>query len=146
LNGSWTSSSRRRVRPVTAQSDTCDASTTCLETCQVATKLLAAPARRRVSSGHVDPTAALKDKCPAVRDAEVKSLAKLGPAAKDAAPALAATLKHRDVSVRVRVAYALAEIGPAAQSATPALREAAKDRDGGVRLTATFALKKIDGH
>ncbi len=67
------------------------------------------------------------------------ALGKIGPAAKEAVPALIAALKDEDKDVRVYAASALGHIGPAAKEAVPALEAAARD---GVR-GAESALKKI---
>jgi len=74
------------------------------------------------------------------------ALGKMGPAAKDAVPALIVALKDNDsCSVRKNASDALGEIGPAAIDAVPALQNALSDSDESVRVEAKFALKKISG-
>jgi hypothetical protein len=67
---------------------------------------------------------ALKDKDKGTRIAAAFALGKIGPAAKDAVPALIEALKDKDRDVRSTAAQALSGIGPAAKAAVPALTEA----------------------
>src|SRR5262249_30913902 len=55
-----------------------------------------------------------------------QAIEKIGPAAKDAVPALIQTLKDNDPDVREGAARALGEIGPGAKDAVPALVDALK--------------------
>lgn len=68
-------------------------------------------------------------------------LREIGPAAKDAVPALAAKLKDPEVEIRREAALTLGALQEAARSATPQL-EAALD-DEHARVAATFALGQI---
>ena len=82
----------------------------------------------------------LDDKNPEVQNEVPMTLGKIGPAAKDAVPALIKALAEKEGHVRYGVAYALGRIGPAAAEAVPALvqgvgregRVAAADRRLGV--------------
>ena len=67
----------------------------------------------------------------------------MGPAAKDAVPALTKALEHEDAVVRRTAANALAKIGPSAKDAVPALTKALEDEDANVRRAAAKALAKI---
>jgi HEAT repeat protein len=70
-------------------------------------------------------------------------LGQIGPAAKEAVPALIAVLKDEDSELRASAATALGGIGPAAKEAVPALSVALKDKDKRVREIAASALRKI---
>ncbi len=90
-----------------------------------------------VSAGQEDvPTLIhkLKDRDKEVRFNAAYAVGKIGPAAKEAVPALIAALKDE---YRWVAASALGKIGPAA---VPALIAALKDEDGSVRVSAAFAL------
>jgi HEAT repeat protein len=76
-----------------------------------------------------------------VRVGAARALGEVGPAAKEAVPALIAALKGMDDGVRESAASALGRIGPAAREAIPALEAAARDGVWG----AESALKKIRG-
>jgi HEAT repeat protein len=65
----------------------------------------------------------------------------IGPAAKDAVPALAEVLKDKDDLMRSGAALALGRVGPAA---VPTLTELAKDKDAGVRRAAAWSLGGIE--
>jgi len=68
----------------------------------------------------------------------------MGPAAKDAVPALIKALGDEDWVLRQNAAEALGEIGPAAKDALPKLKELAeKDKDARVQQTAKQAIEKI---
>jgi HEAT repeat protein len=67
------------------------------------------------------------------------ALGELGPAARDAAPALVALLKDRESWWRGTAAKSLGQIG-AADGVAPALLEALQDRDSLVRVRAAVAL------
>ena len=73
----------------------------------------------------------------------VRTLGRIGPAAKDAVPALIAALKDEDGDVRMEVVRTLREIGPAAEDAVPALITALKDEIWDVRGSAANALREI---
>jgi len=77
-----------------------------------------------------------------VRIEAAKELAKMGPAAKDAVPALVAALKEEDPerSLHIEVSNALEKIGAAA---VPALIEALKDREAYTRRRAAMILGEI---
>jgi HEAT repeat protein len=77
------------------------------------------------------------------RAASARILGEIGPAAKDAAPALAEALKDADRNVRQNAAQALGYIGPGAKVAAPALITALHDKDWQVRRPAAFALGKV---
>jgi hypothetical protein len=83
---------------------------------------------------------ALKDKDDRTRRGAAIALGQIGPAAKDAVPALIEVLKDKDDRVRNYAASALGKIGPAA---VPALMEALKDKDINVRNAAVRALGQI---
>jgi HEAT repeat protein len=85
----------------------------------------------------------LKHKDPDIRSTAATVLGKYGAEAKEAVPALTATLKDEDKHVREAAAYALAGIGRDAREALPALKEALKDRDPQVRAAAAHAVKAI---
>lgn len=73
------------------------------------------------------------------------SIARMGPAAKSAVPALIKALKDPEPTVRFPVCIALREIGPDAIEAVPALKEALEDRNEDVAAMARRALMKITG-
>ena len=89
--------------------------------------------------------AALKDKDEGVRGGAAIALGKIGPAAKDAVPALITAIKDKHQNVRWRAAEALGKIGPVAKVAVPALNEALTDENEDVRVAAVQALDKIQG-
>jgi HEAT repeat protein len=83
----------------------------------------------------------------------VKALGLIGPAAKDAVPALTDMLKDRKNPWAIQNAVdALGRIGPAAKDAVPALTELLKENhprrpgpdNGGIRLGTAAALVRID--
>ena len=75
-----------------------------------------------------------------VRLSAVKALARIGPEAKEAVPALIAALKDKDDGVRSFAAEALGRIG---KEAVPALIVALKDQNAGVRNSAVYTLGRI---
>jgi HEAT repeat protein len=77
------------------------------------------------------------------REKAAGALAKLGPGAKDAVPALVKALADPDEDVRRRIPYALGKIGPAAKDAVPALIARLKDESGEVRYWCVLALGQI---
>ena len=72
-----------------------------------------------------------------------QALGKIGPAAKDAVPALIAVVKDERSSIHEEAVNTLGEIGPAAAEAELALRDAVKDKDPNVRTAAARALRRI---
>jgi len=86
----------------------------------------------------------LKSVRPQERGAAASALRTMGPAAKDAVPALIKALGDEDWVLRQNAAEALGEIGPAAKDALPKLKELAeKDKDARVQQTAKQAIEKI---
>lgn len=85
----------------------------------------------------------LKSEKAAERAASARILGEIGPAAKDAAPALGEALKDVDRDVRQNAAQSLGYIGPGAKVAAPALIAALQDKEWQVRKSAAFALGKI---
>ncbi len=83
----------------------------------------------------------LKD--PKTRGRALRVLALMGPEAKDAVPALEATLRGADAETRNEVLYTLAAIGPASAGRSRARRYSLRDTDSRVRITSTYALGKI---
>lgn len=71
------------------------------------------------------------------------ALAAIGPAAKDAVPALVASLAAEQEPVLASAAFALGKIGPDARAAVPALRENLRRSDPIVRLASLRALLQI---
>jgi HEAT repeat protein len=83
----------------------------------------------------------LKDEIPGKRLAAARTLGKIGPAAKDAIPALVHVLNtDEEVGVRIDSADALGRIGPAA---VPALIDTLKERKRFVRELSAEALGQI---
>ena len=85
----------------------------------------------------------LKDKDVRVRNAAAFVLGQIGPAAKDAVPALSEALKDKEGYVRRAAVSALGRIGPAAKDAVPALMVALKHKNRRVRSYAANALGQI---
>lgn len=96
---------------------------------------------------------------PGTRASAAMSLAKMGPDAQDAVPALAKALGDRDLNVRYFAATALQAVGPAAQAGVAALVQALDTFPGGspaldgpmryyadVRVVAAEALGAIGSH
>ena len=71
------------------------------------------------------------------------ALGGIGPAAKDAVPALIIALKDEEENIRLTAALALGDNGPAAKDAVPALTKWLKDENEDERKAAQAALKKI---
>jgi HEAT repeat protein len=71
------------------------------------------------------------------------ALARIGPAARAAVPALVAALRSEDSGRRWRAARTLGRIGPGAGEAVPALVAALRDPNEGVRRHAARALGRI---
>jgi HEAT repeat protein len=69
-------------------------------------------------------------------------LREIGPAAKDAVPALTKAIKHPRADVRREAVLALGAIGEAAKPAVPQIAETLDDEH--VRIAATFVLGQLD--
>jgi len=82
---------------------------------------------------------------PLTRNSAAYSIARMGPAAKAAVPALIRALHDPEAAVRFPVCIALREIGPDARDAVPALMETLEDRNEDVAAMARRALIKITG-
>ena len=82
---------------------------------------------------------------PLTRNNAAYSIARMGPAAKSAVPALIKALKDPEPVVRYPACIALREIGPDAKDAVPALQEALEDRNEDVAAMARRALMAITG-
>ena len=78
-----------------------------------------------------------------VRPRAAAILARFGPAAKEAVPALIRTVQSDDPLTRHEALLALGAIGPAAKAAVPAAVKALQDLDPNVRYSACYALGKI---
>ena len=79
-------------------------------------------------------------------DARAKAaaiIARIGPAAKDAVPALIEALKDENALTRCEVLFALAAIGPDAKQAVAAVIDAVGDPEEDVCYAACFALGKV---
>jgi len=72
------------------------------------------------------------------------AIAKIGPAANAAVPALTASLKQSECPNPHAVAYALGKIGPTAAAAKPELSNLLGSKDQSVAVVAAWALTKID--
>lgn len=70
-------------------------------------------------------------------------LARIGPKAKPAVPALIEAIQDERATTRNEVLFALAAIGPDAQEALPAVTRALKDEDPNVRYSACYALGRM---
>jgi HEAT repeat protein len=86
----------------------------------------------------------LLDPVAEVRGSAAYAFRGIGPAAREAVPALITALKYPDARVRSSAAYAFRGIGPAAKEAVPALIEALMDPVAGVRRSIKEALAKIE--
>lgn len=75
-----------------------------------------------------------------------QKLARMGPRAAPAVPALTEALNDKFTRIRLQAAEALASVGPEAKSAVPALieRTGDKEKDAKVRDQAVVALARID--
>jgi HEAT repeat protein len=88
--------------------------------------------------------ACLKDAEVEVRMSSTYALARMGPTAAPAVPALgAAAAGDKEAAVRKEAAKALAAIGPKAGDAASALIKALQDSNADVRLQAAYALGRI---
>jgi len=92
-----------------------------------------------------DWSEALKSPDASTRVAAASALAKIGPRAKSAVPALIETLKDDHKLVRTQSIAALGKIGPAAVDAIPMLSRFAEDGDFAMRGVATAAIAAILG-
>jgi HEAT repeat protein len=105
--------------------------------------------RRRGSREPGSPPPAVEKLLAAIQDPgsrwmAVVALGELGPAARDAVPALAEALEDRELSVRWDAAKALGKIGAAAARAVPALTAVLHEQDDAiVRQRAVVALGEI---
>lgn len=96
--------------------------------------------------------AALRSEDPLVRQAAVRGLGGMGPAAAEAVPALIELFKRepamnlrRRPSLRGEIAETLGNIGAAAKEALPVLRESLENnRDRDYRRVAQAAIRKIE--
>ena len=80
---------------------------------------------------------------PEVRPRAAAIIARIGPPAKEAVPALIAALGDKSPETRNEVLFALAAVGPDAKEAVPAITQAMKDPDMKVCYVACYALGKI---
>lgn len=78
-----------------------------------------------------------------VRKAAADALGQLKKDAKEAAPALGAALKEKDLTLRRAAVVALDRLGAEARAAFSALKQAAKDDDRAVRSQALHALGNL---
>jgi len=81
-----------------------------------------------------------------VEDARLRAaaiIARIGPPAKGAVPALIDALGDESSETRNEVLFALGAIGPAAEAAVPAIAKALRDPDMNVRYAACYALCQI---
>ena len=83
----------------------------------------------------------LKSKNASTRARSAATIGGMGPAAKEAIPALITLLKDREPSVQAAGAHALGQMGPAAEKASPELKILAKQAS--LREVATKALEQI---
>jgi HEAT repeat protein/lysophospholipase L1-like esterase len=81
---------------------------------------------------------------PALRWRVPDVLGELGPAAREAVPALTEALADANAAVRWRAAKALGRIGPAARKAAPLLATLTRDPQGNVRAAAVTALVRVE--
>ena len=85
----------------------------------------------------------LKSKAPRIRTRGALGLAQIGPAARQALPALLQAARDEDLRVRASAAQALGSMGSAATEAVPALEDLLKDPSFPVRMYAVRALSQI---
>ncbi|MBN2474576.1 MAG: HEAT repeat domain-containing protein [Pirellulales bacterium] len=78
-----------------------------------------------------------------VRARAAAILARIGPPAKAAVPALIEALSDENAETRGEILLALAAIGPEAKAAVPAAGKALQDEDMNVRYAACYALGQI---
>jgi HEAT repeat protein len=97
----------------------------------------------REEAGEAVPALALALEQPKTFVAVSAALARIGPAATEAVPALVAELSSEDSGRRWRAARTLGRIGPGAAAAVPDLVAALDDPNEGVRFRAARALGQI---
>ena len=85
----------------------------------------------------------LEDKSDRVRRGAADALRKIGPGAKEAAPALAKAANDANPQVRAAAQSALAAIGPTREPEVKAILWGVRDHDARVRNAAATALRKI---
>jgi predicted Zn finger-like uncharacterized protein len=78
-----------------------------------------------------------------VREAAAAALGEMGPAARDALPALRTALKDANPIVRTRVVMALPALRPEPGDVVPELLHALDERDEGLRVAAAYALARL---
>jgi HEAT repeat protein len=88
---------------------------------------------------------ALKDGDPAVRDAALAALSKVGDKKEQTALFLGAIKNEKDVQKRINAINALAAVGQGNQDAMKALEDLAKDPSAQVRDAAKSAVSKLKG-
>src|ERR1700736_1015657 len=86
---------------------------------------------------------ALKDADPKVREQAARCLARFGPEAADAIPALMEALHDEVPIIRARAAFALYKTDVPAVDAVPMLAAALKDDHPLVRLDASMCLSRV---
>jgi HEAT repeat protein len=79
------------------------------------------------------------------RNAAMNLLARIGPQAREAVPALTQALKEESMEVRRTAAVTLGQIGPDASAAVPTLRSMLQDPEKEAAEKAAVALEKITG-
>jgi HEAT repeat protein len=97
----------------------------------------------RAEASEAAPALAAALERPKTHVAVSAALARVGPAATEAVPALVAELSSDDSGRRWRAARTLGRIGPGAMAAVPNLVEALDDPNEGVRFRAARALGQI---
>ncbi len=78
------------------------------------------------------------------QDQMIQVLGRMGPAAKDAIPVLAAIFQKDRTTLRQHAAQALGQMGSEARSALPALIRGLADNDSHIRFQTGLALLRID--
>ena len=78
------------------------------------------------------------------REEALVEIAKAGPNAEPAMPALVEALKDKDALIRRLALHALGEIGPKAKSAIPAIKELMNDPDRNVVMQIPATMQNID--
>jgi HEAT repeat protein len=98
----------------------------------------------RKEAGVDDLIDMLKNGDPDLRAWAAYTLARIGPDARQATPALTEMLKDKNPDLRAWAAYALGKIGPDAGKAVPDLLSTCADPEPAVRGEALLAVSKID--
>jgi len=96
----------------------------------------------KLSTRYLD-LARRESQIPRVRVAAAQVLGDLGPAARNAVPALVEALRDRDPTLRRNAAFALGKIRAKPALVVPALAGLLSDRNEEVRMYAAIALKKF---